>query len=314
MYLKPFESATRLTSALSLKKTYLKILTKHGWSRNAWIECLIRRAHIEIPNFVVPSRKSPNPEETLRLTVSIAAPEIPTAAVIKDIDIEMLHHQVIARKETNTCKGIVAKGKGSSGGSNRGLAEVSKSTDSSSRFDSHKPQKYREEVLLGYGPGKVADHLLNVLAGLLANRAFASSLESTMNATTIVEELRVKQWVEVLRATERGSRFRRSPSPIETAVDPITAPAFDPKVQRKLGNHIAHDAFDNCLLLEVGEFEQTFGLKPDDLRPGQRASRLEFERVIAGEVRSYLDRLALRARLVVILEIISVAIEMMEGP
>jgi len=63
MYLKPFAFAARLTSALSLKEIYLKILTKHGWSRNAWIECLIHRARIEIPKFVVSPRKSSNPEE-----------------------------------------------------------------------------------------------------------------------------------------------------------------------------------------------------------------------------------------------------------
>ena len=107
-------------------------------------------------------------KKTLKLTASIAAPEISTKGVIKDIHMEMLHYQVMARERTNTCKAIVAKGKGSSGESNRGLAKVGKSTNSSSRVDSHHPQKYHEEVLLEYGPGKLSDDMLSILAGLLA--------------------------------------------------------------------------------------------------------------------------------------------------
>jgi len=137
-----------------------------------------------------------------------------------------------------------------------------------------------------------------------------------MAAVTVAEGLRVRQWIEIFRATEIGAPFGVSPpstetttTATETTTTATTSPTFGQTANFKLGNTMTPDQLDKAVLLEAKEFEGVFGLNPDDLRPGQKAAQVAFEGLISGEVRKRLDGLAVRARSIVILEIIRAALE-----
>jgi len=130
-----------------------------------------------------------------------------------------------------------------------------------------------------------------------------------MNAVTTAEELRVKQWVETFRTTERGAPFGVSPPSAETAVAATEGPTFNPSLHTKLGRAVTLDQLDRAPLLEARDFEETFGLKLDDIYPGQQAGQVAFERLMSGDIREFLNELSLRARSIIVLEIVGAAIE-----
>jgi len=130
-----------------------------------------------------------------------------------------------------------------------------------------------------------------------------------MDAVTTAEELRIKQWVESFRTTERGAPFGVSPSSAETTTTATKGPTFNPSLHTKLGNAVTLDQLDRVPLLEARDFEETFGLKLDDFYPGQQAGQVAFERTMSGGIRELLNELSLRARSIIVLEIVGAALE-----